>query len=87
MKDISLTSQIKEDRGKVPTYIAELTAANQIKFWCPYCIKYHLHGAGKNNDAIEGHRVAHCTIECPNTKFGYYLITKERARRISCGRR
>jgi len=31
-----------------------------MKFWCPYCQTWHLHGRGN------GHRCAHC---CDNTKL------------------
>lgn len=47
-----------------------------IRFLCPYCKKYHLHGRG------EGHRVEHCDRITPFSKKGYYLrlLPSERAK-------
>ena len=59
------------------------------KFWCPFCKKWHLHGAS------EGHRVAHCfcrapmepysNIESPFRKTGYILkkMTKKELTELS----
>jgi|GEM_PF-2785383 len=39
-----------------------------MKFWCPYCKTWHLHGIGN------GHRVEHCTaINSPFKEHGYFL--------------
>jgi len=50
--------------------------ADQVKAWCPFCKKWHIHGYTddiKNNKS--SHRVAHCTVE--NSPFkkteGYTL--------------
>jgi hypothetical protein len=79
MIHISYTQQIKEYRGKVPVFVATEVAENpsQVEFFCPYCIKYHRHGAGSGD--FEGHRSAHCTFETPLTKTGYALVSKKRS--------
>lgn len=55
---------------RVPTFICERHGNNQVRFWCPFCHKYHYHGA------TEGHRVAHCT-KGPMQETGYYLEFKD----------
>lgn len=41
---------------------------NQIKVWCGYCERFHVHGFP------EGHRVAHCTnSKSPYLKTGYII--------------
>jgi hypothetical protein len=32
--------------GGIPVWLAE-QAGSQWKAWCPYCVKYHLHGPVK----------------------------------------
>lgn len=55
----------------IPIFRAE-QAGSQWKVWCPYCSKYHVHGAG------EGHVCAHCP-DGPLRATGYYLLPpKER---------
>lgn len=49
-------------RGGVETY----------EFWCPYCLKSHIHSAG------DGHRTAHCGDESPMKTTGYILVGKDR---------
>lgn len=39
----------------------------QWKAWCPFCVRYHWHGA------IEGHREAHCDPKSPFSETGYIL--------------
>lgn len=54
---------------KLPVFLCEeINDGSQMKFFCPYCLKYHIHGKG------EGHRVAHCFDESPLKKGGYYII-------------
>ena len=46
-----------------------------MKFWCPFCNTWHLHGRGN------GHRTAHCTVgrNCgykgtsPYLEHGYFI--------------
>ncbi len=40
-----------------------------LKFWCPFCRVYHLHGRG------EGHRAPHCSTRAnsPFSETGYIL--------------
>ena len=41
---------------------------SQIKVWCEYCNRYHIHGFP------EGHRAAHCTNpKSPYNKTGYFI--------------
>lgn len=43
---------------------------DQIFVWCPYCRKFHSHGAPQ----MWGHRVAHCVNEnSPFLESGYYI--------------
>ena len=46
----------------------------QVKITCPYCGKCHVHGAGEDGSAANGHRVAHCTGGRPSP--GYIVIVK-----------
>lgn len=79
--DKEYTAKIKSSRGKTPVFIAEPHSNSQVRFWCPYCIKYHLHGIVSQEIKGEGHRSSDCPIG--NFKTGYYLITQERANRIN----
>lgn len=46
----------------------ERNAEGHLSAWCPFCRRWHHHGAG------EGHRVAHCiNPESPFHKTGYIL--------------
>ena len=44
-----------------------------MKFWCPYCKKWHLHGRGN------GSRVAHCVSESPFFEHGYVIKMMSKA--------
>lgn len=58
-----------------PIFIVEKDG-NSLRFWCPYCLKYHTHGDANGNG--EGHRVAHCTEPTsPFKKTGYILAYSE----------
>ncbi len=80
MADMTYTYKIKKAQGIIPVFVAATVAGNpgQVEFFCPYCAKYHRHGAGDGN--FEGHHSAHCTPESPLSKTGYYLITEKRSR-------
>jgi hypothetical protein len=40
-----------------------------LRAWCPYCLRWHLHGQGA------GHRAAHCRLtSSPLMTSGYTLI-------------
>ncbi len=58
-----------------PTAFAERVRTAQgdvFRFFCPYCGRYHTHGAG------EGHVVAHCIAEdSPLHETGYFLTEVE----------
>lgn len=42
--------------------------------WCPYCTRWHWHGAGERPGDGNGHRVAHCSSETsPYLRGGYDL--------------
>ena len=43
-----------EARRKHPVMLCEPVEGAQWRFWCPYCVRWHYHGAGP------GHRTAHC---------------------------
>ena len=42
-----------------------------IHVWCPYCKLYHTHGY--ESDIGEGNRAAHCPVNTPFSKSGYYI--------------
>jgi len=53
---------------KIPELVGEKARHYQIKVWCKYCDRYHVHGLP------EGHRAAHCTNpKSPYIKTGYYI--------------
>jgi hypothetical protein len=53
---------------RVPVVFCERTPSNSFRFFCPYCNKYHYHGAA------EGHVLAHCIAEdSPLLTTGYVL--------------
>lgn len=48
-------------------------SGNQIFVYCPYCKKFHIHGAGDEEKAGKKTlRSSHCTAE-PNNFDGYYV--------------
>lgn len=82
MTSRSLTSLIGKQVGDIPVFIAESCGNGQVKFWCPFCCKYHFHGDCGGGD-WEGLRTSHCKSDnSPLGKTGYYIVTIERARRI-----
>jgi hypothetical protein len=80
MADTNYTYKIKKTQGITPVFVAKAVAGNpsQVEFFCPYCTKYHRHGAAGGD--FEGHRTAHCLGETPLSKTGYYLIAEKRSR-------
>ena len=62
---------------RIPELISEKTRHNQIKVWCEYCNRYHVHGLP------EGHRVARCTNQkSPYLKTGYYIKLRRKTRSV-----
>jgi hypothetical protein len=51
-----------------PVFICEKINAHQWRFWCPYCVRHHYHGAGR------GHRGAHCTSPTSPLKQSGYVL-------------
>ena len=65
----------------VPILIGEPITELSWRAWCPYCRRYHIHGAG------EGHRVAHCLDDAsPFDGTGYYLVSQATAARLAMRR-
>ncbi len=74
----------------VPTVLAEWDPPlrgykypGTLQFWCPFCDKYHYHGAEIQRietgtlfvPRYAGHRVSHClTIDSPFAARGYHLL-------------
>lgn len=59
----------------------------QVKAWCPFCKKWHMHGYTSD---LKSYRNSHCVAHCVNKKSpfhdgGYYLklMTKAEIRQIS----
>ena len=50
-----------------------------LKFWCPFCQKWHLHGRGP------GHRTAHCIQGSALYQNGYIIkiMSKQELREIA----
>ncbi len=66
-------NQRMNDGEKIPVVLCRADEIH-FSFWCPYCLKFHLHGVGENGDAL-GHRVAHCHEDkSPFTRTGYFLV-------------
>lgn len=57
-----------------PVLLAEPNprSKTQWRAWCPFCRRYHFHGAE------EGHRAAHCASDDSPFKMagGYHLVLK-----------
>jgi hypothetical protein len=43
-----------------------------VKFWCPFCKRWHFHGYSENGE-LDGHRGAHCSEQTPFTETGYIV--------------
>lgn len=60
-----------------------------VTFWCPYCRRWHTHGA--LSDELEigrdlGHRVAHCfDPKSPYDRSGYHLVVGGKLPRYKAG--
>ncbi len=62
----------------LPVVLCESVSAATWRFWCPFCRKYHTHGAG------EGHRAAHCiNLASPFVATGYLVRLAPRSRRTA----
>lgn len=84
------SKQIEKKNPKIPVIMClprEIMGgrADGMKFWCPYCKMWHLHGMGN------GHRTAHCcdtngsrSFEKPFYEHGYIIkmIPKKELRQI-----
>ncbi len=59
-----------------PALRAERHNAAQVRAWCPFCGRWHLHGWPEDGPDRAGHRAAHCPPESqsPFRDTGYYLI-------------
>ena len=72
---------------KFPVLKCFPTRNGQVKAWCPYCLKWHLHGYdGAVKSGIIGHWVSNCTVkESPFNVTGYELkfMTKAEIKEIS----
>ena len=52
----------------------------QFEVWCPFCKKYHLHGADEElKTGKKSHRVAHCSKTGSSFSItGYFLQLEKR---------
>ena len=51
----------------LPREFHKFDECGMMKFWCPFCEKWHLHGKG------EGHRCSHCIDDSPYKDSGYKI--------------
>lgn len=58
-----------------PTLLGERFNEKQLKVWCPFCKKYHIHGYDPEEKEIR--RFAHCKDKTPFTDTGYIIIVKK----------
>ncbi len=61
--------------GSVPiVYAVPTKGGSLLKFWCPFCERFHLHGR-PTGDMVR-HRVAHCAGNdaSPFADTGYVLV-------------
>lgn len=57
----------------IPALLAEPSGREgEVKVWCRYCKRWHLHGAELR------HRVAHCSGDAPYREMGYVLKLRTR---------
>lgn len=62
----------KTDRPVLRGWVFEHTPGHlEIRVYCPYCDKFHYHGWYKGCSG--GHLVAHCVLDTPFRKTGYYV--------------
>jgi hypothetical protein len=45
-----------------------------LTFWCPFCKREHIHGAGLHPGDGDGHRVAHCHDRASPFSNGGYIL-------------
>jgi hypothetical protein len=76
--------------SKIPVLKCFPTGKGQVKAWCPFCEKWHIHGYDKKITRAEniGHWVAHCHDKSSPFKNGYYLklMTKKELADIAASR-
>jgi len=72
---------------KFPLLIGFADSETQVKAWCPYCKKWHIHGyPDKKKGRKIGHWSAHCTNAQSPFKDGGYeikLLTKKEIGQIA----
>lgn len=64
----------QEPKKKFPVLLAYIQKGGKyLQAWCPFCVRWHLHGWGF------GHRVAHCHLQdSPFKETGYVLKAADR---------
>jgi hypothetical protein len=78
----------RELKDGIPVVKCFPTGRGQVKFWCPYCEKWHIHGYDDKitRSKIIGHWQAHCHVaDSPYKEKGVYLkpFTKQEIATIS----
>lgn len=72
---LKVSPQVKDGRMyvcKMPVFLCDKVGSTW-QFWCPFCLKYHTHGA------VRGHRVAHCIAQnSPFIETGYILESRQK---------
>jgi len=70
----------KNNKKDIPILIGFLNKLSQLRVWCPYCRKWHIHGGGDEDKGIITHRCAHCPSEVnsPFKSSGYYIKVLKR---------
>jgi hypothetical protein len=65
---------VKTDEFPLIKCLPRLDFEGGMKFWCPFCKKWHNHGRG------DGHRAAHCTASnSPFNEHGYVIKLMSKA--------
>lgn len=80
-RNMKLSKRVLKEAAKdgIPVYMAEQYNGTKLRFFCPYCYRYHGHGDPELKPFELTHRVPHCTMESAARKNGahkrgYYLF-------------
>ncbi|MBW2050553.1 MAG: hypothetical protein JRJ09_18810 [Deltaproteobacteria bacterium] len=62
-------------KNKIPVVKCFRSGETTVKFWCPFCEEWHVHGFTEDVTVRgKSHRLAHCRVaESPFKVRGYYL--------------
>jgi hypothetical protein len=83
MNDHNQSHDLTADGQRIPTLRAYRFPNGDLKVWCRFCGRWHIHGnLAPDSDwpfgSADGHRRPHCVIsDSPYSSTGYFVVETE----------